>query len=71
MNTRMKHTLVEGLVVGTIKGVVDALVEHRKRAVESVRRMRAFEAATTAYQNLGDNPSDLQIADYVKLMDKI
>ncbi|QFG09142.1 hypothetical protein PBI_SPORTO_34 [Arthrobacter phage Sporto] len=68
MNTRMKHTLVEGLVVGTLKGVAAALI--MQPSEEKLRKRNAYLDAVALQQTFDIDTTDEEWAEYFKLMEQ-
>lgn len=75
MNTKMKHTLATAVVVGSVKGVVSALLKTNKDylhqvEIDAVNQVR-FEEATALYATFDENTTDEQFAEYYRLMEPI
>jgi hypothetical protein len=75
MNKQMKHTLATAVVVGSIKGVVTALLNTNKDhlhqvEIDAVNQVR-FEEATALYSTFDENTTDEQFAEYYRLMEPI
>jgi hypothetical protein len=71
MKMKMKQMLVSAIVVGVLKGVGTVMVNTHKELSEIKRREGIFIKATTLYENLGDEPSDEKIKEYLDVITQL